>query len=48
MLTLVLQEQSDAAADHPIHLRLVSLLGLFAILGLCWVLSHDRRAISWR
>ena len=29
-------------------LRLVSFLGLLALVGLCWALSRDRRAISWR
>lgn len=29
-------------------LRLVSLLGIFVLLGLCFVCSHDRRRIPWR
>jgi CNT family concentrative nucleoside transporter len=29
-------------------LRLVSLLGVFALLGLCVLCSHDRRRIPWR
>ncbi len=29
-------------------LNLISLLGLFVLLGLCVLLSHNRRAISWR
>ena len=29
-------------------LRLVSVFGIFALLGLCYVLSRDRRRISWR
>ncbi len=29
-------------------LRLVSLFGLLALLGLCYALSRDRKAISWR
>ncbi len=34
--------------DGASMLRLVSLGGLFVLIGLCWVFSHDRRAISWR
>ena len=29
-------------------LRLVSLLGVFAIVAICWLLSSNRKAISWR
>ena len=29
-------------------LRLISLFGLFALLALCYALSHNRRAVSWR
>ncbi len=29
-------------------LRLVSMLGVFALLGLCYALSNNRRAVSWR
>jgi len=29
-------------------MRLISLFGLFVLLGLCWLMSRDRRAISWR
>ena len=30
------------------HLRLVSLFGLAALLGVCYLFSQDRKAISWR
>ena len=40
------------AALHPsdttLLSRLVSLLGIFVMLGLAWLLSVDRKAISWR
>ena len=29
-------------------LRIVSLFGVFVMLGLCWACSKNRRAISWR
>lgn len=29
-------------------LRLISLLGVFALLGLCYAMSTNRRAVSWR
>jgi CNT family concentrative nucleoside transporter len=32
----------------PMPPQLVSLLGVFVLLGLCYALSHARRAISWR
>ena len=34
--------------DTPLHLRLVSVLGLVVMLTLGWLLSTDRRAIPWR
>ena len=34
--------------DTPLHLRLVSVLGMFVLLGIGWLLSTDRRAIPWR
>jgi concentrative nucleoside transporter, CNT family len=41
---------SDARADVavPLHQRLVSVLGLVAILLLAWAMSVDRRVIQWR
>ena len=32
----------------PWHGRLVSAIGLFALLGIAWLLSMDRRSIPWR
>lgn len=33
---------------RPMPLSLVSLFGILALLGICYLLSHDRAAISWR
>jgi CNT family concentrative nucleoside transporter len=34
--------------NSPIHQRLVSVLGMFVLLGLAWLLSVNRAAIPWR
>ncbi len=34
--------------DIPIHQRLLSVLGLVAMLGLAWLLSVDRSRVPWR
>ena len=34
--------------DHPLLLRLTSLLGLGVMVVLAWVLSENRREVSWR
>jgi CNT family concentrative nucleoside transporter len=34
--------------DTPLSGRLVSVLGMFVLLGIGWLLSTDRRAIPWR
>lgn len=34
--------------DHPIVLRCISVLGLAAMVAFAWVLSENRRAVSWR
>jgi concentrative nucleoside transporter, CNT family len=34
--------------DTPFAARLVSLLGMLALLGIAWLLSTNRRAIPWR
>ena len=28
--------------------QLQSALGIFALLGMAWIISEDRRAVSWR
>ena len=43
-----LQEMRDAAGDVPWWQRLVSLVGLFAMVGIAWLLSTNRRVIPWR
>jgi len=36
------------ATDTPIHLRLLSLVGIVVLLGIGWLLSVNRRIIPWR
>lgn len=36
------------AESTPITLRLTSFIGIFAILGLAWLMSVDRKAVRWR
>ena len=38
----------QAASDSTLSERAISLLGLGAFLGLCWLLSRDRKRIPWR
>lgn len=40
----------DLAGAHevPLHLRLVSFLGLAAMIAIAWALSSDRKAFPWR
>jgi CNT family concentrative nucleoside transporter len=44
------QSLSDTriAADTPFRARLVSVLGMAALLLIGWLLSNDRRAVPWR
>ncbi|HEX7117884.1 MAG TPA: nucleoside transporter C-terminal domain-containing protein [Longimicrobiales bacterium] len=41
-------QRAREAVDTPLHARLVSLLGLVAMVGIAWLLSTDRRMIPWR
>ena len=36
------------AESTPITLRLTSLLGIFAIVGIAWAMSVDRKSVRWR
>jgi CNT family concentrative nucleoside transporter len=40
--------QARADVDTPFYARLVSLLGMLALLSIGWLLSTDRRAVPWR
>jgi CNT family concentrative nucleoside transporter len=40
--------EAREAVDIPIHQRLLSVVGLVAMLGLAWLLSVDRSRVAWR
>ena len=40
--------QAREAVDTPLGARLISIVGMVALLGIGWLFSVDRRAIPWR